>query len=167
MPPQIYRNLQGTRFELVPSVELGSFFQAAYLGRGLATLDWNRDGRTDFAISHLHAPAALVTNHTPNTQTPLIVRLIGRRGTREPTGATVTWVGSEPLQARLQTGGDGFLVTNEHRHQFAIPGDRNDVHLQVRWPDGHVQDFDTIPTETEVVLIEDRDEPVVLRRLSD
>lgn len=167
MPPQIYRNVNGQRFELIPAAELGPFFQGAYLGRGLATLDWNRDGRTDFATSHLQAPSALVTNRTTSTSRSLVVKLLGRRGTREPTGATVTWVGSQPLQARLQTGGDGFLVTNEHRHQFAIPQNLATVRLQVRWPDGHAQDFAAVRSGSEVLLMEDRPDPYILRTFAE
>ena len=86
MSPQLFHNRQGQRFEDVPADRLGGFFEGKYLGRGLATLDWNRDGRTDFAVSHLHGPAALVVNQTLAQGTPLVVRLVGRRGPRDPVG---------------------------------------------------------------------------------
>src|SRR6185369_14929592 len=78
MPPQVFRNQQGRRFTEVPGDTLGTFFQGRYLGRGLAKLDWNRDGRADVGISHLHAPFALLTNRTPSTGRLLTVRLAGR-----------------------------------------------------------------------------------------
>ncbi len=165
MPPQIYRNHQGFRFELVPAGQLGPFFQGSYLGRGLATWDWNRDGRTDAAISHLHAPIAVVTNRTVSALAPLVVRLIGRNGCREPTGASVAIVGANPPQVRLQTAGDGFLVTNERRHQFAIPQGTVHVHLEVRWPNGKTQQYENVPASAEVLLIEDRAEWLLLRQI--
>ncbi|HEV7225721.1 MAG TPA: FG-GAP-like repeat-containing protein, partial [Pirellulales bacterium] len=57
MPPQYFRNLGGGRFAERPAEELGDYFQGKYLGRGLARLDWNRDGREDFVVSHLDRAA--------------------------------------------------------------------------------------------------------------
>ncbi|MEX2408640.1 MAG: Smr/MutS family protein, partial [Rhodovibrionaceae bacterium] len=59
MRPQYFRNLGGGRFRELRAQELGPFFAGEYLGRGLARLDWNRDGREEAVISHIDAPAAL------------------------------------------------------------------------------------------------------------
>ncbi|HUQ71545.1 MAG TPA: FG-GAP-like repeat-containing protein, partial [Planctomycetaceae bacterium] len=155
MPPQLFQNRQGRRFAEVPADRLGPFFQQGYLGRGLALWDWNRDGRTDAAISHLHAPAAILTNRTAARGQPLVVRLIGRRGCREPTGATVTLVDGERTQVRLMTAGDGFLATNERRLLFSVAAGRPAVELLVRWPDGHHQTIRSVPANAEVAIIED------------
>ena len=164
MPPQVFHNLSGRRFAEVPRSVLGPFFEGNYLGRGLATLDWNRDGLTDTGISHLHAPFALLTNLTPPSSQPLVVRLIGRHGCREPTGALLRMQSGTTVQTRLQTAGDGFLVTNERRHQFAVPRGRSTAELEVRWPGGAVQHWPDVPAGCEVLLIEGRSQPVILRR---
>ena len=164
MPPQVFRNLGGKRFEEVPRNELGPFFQGHYLGRGLATLDWNRDGKTDVAISHLHAPFALVTNRTPSLTRQLIVRLAGRSGCLDPTGAVVRMRSGSREQIRLQTAGDGFLVANERRLAFSVFGDDRIDELEVRWPGGVTQRWTDIESAQEVLLIEGRDLPVTLSR---
>jgi hypothetical protein len=164
MPPQVFRNLQGRRFAEVPRSALGAFFQGNYLGRGLATLDWNRDGRPDAAISHIHAPFALLTNMTPPASEPLVVRLAGRTGCREPTGAVVRMKTRSAETVRLQTAGDGFLVTNERRLHFAVPPGESAVELDVRWPGGAVERWRSVPAGSDILLIEGRAEPVVLRR---
>jgi len=155
MVPQLFRNRDGRRFEEIPSDRLGPFFQQGYLGRGLALWDWNRDGRTDAAISHLHAPVAVVTNRTPSARQALVVRLIGRRGCREPTGTTVSLMDGHRTQFRLLTAGDGFLATNERRLAFFVESDRSTVDLTVTWPDGHEQRVHGCPASGEVVLVED------------
>ena len=167
MPPQVFRNLGGKRFDEVPRNELGPFFQGHYLGRGLATLDWNGDGKTDAAISHLHAPFALVTNHTPNPNRQLIVRLAGRRGCLDPTGAIVQIRSGARKQIRLQTAGDGFLVANERRLAFSISRDDRIDELEVRWPAGVIQRWTDVEPGQEVLLIEGRKLPVTLRRFED
>lgn len=183
MPPQVFQNLRGRRFAEIPQARLGKFFQGRYLGRGLAVLDWNRDGRTDVGISHLHAPVALLTNNTPAAGQPLVVRLIGRTGCREPTGASVRMKTKAddrlaspenttdrksthglPMETvRLQTGGDGFLVTNERRLHFSVPADQSVVDLEVRWPGGQTEQWIDVLAGQEILLIEGRQAPVSLR----
>jgi len=72
MRPQFFRNAGAGRFAELQGAAAGEFFQAEYLGRGLARLDRNRDGRQDFVVQHLESPAALVTNRTvrPDTSWP-------------------------------------------------------------------------------------------------
>lgn len=155
LPTQVFRNESGRRFVEVPAEKLGPFFARRHLGRGLARLDWNRDGRSDVAISHLHEPAALLTNlgRTPGMH-PLVIRLIGRRGCREPTGATVVVKSAAWESKRLQTAGDGFLVTNERKMAFCVPDNNALVHIAVRWPGGNSQVWEECPGDGEVLLIE-------------
>lgn len=136
MRPQVFMNLDGKRFEEVPAEKLGAFFQNTYLGRGLATLDWNKDGRTDVVISHLHAPAALVTNHTSRKYPRTVsLRLIGRHH-RRPVGATVSLNAGSIHATGFVTAGDGFLVSNEDTLRFAIPDSEQQLQISIRWPDG-------------------------------
>lgn len=162
--PQFYRNEGGRRFVEVPPDRLGPFFEGSYLGRGLAILDWNRDGATDFAVSHLHGTFALVTNATGPAQSPLVVRLIGRSGCREPTGARVEIRTAGRTQTRLLTGGDGFLVTNERRLSFAVPAENRSVDVTVTWPGGKQETWQEVPAGSEVLLIEGRAGPLIQRR---
>ena len=166
MPPQLYRNVRGERFEEVAASELGDFFQGKYLGRGLAIFDWNRDGKTDLGISHLHAPFALLTNRTANTGLPLVVRLVGTRGCRDPIGAKViARVGHESVY-RFLTAGDGFLVTNERRLHFSWPTIRQLDQLIVRWPDGHEDSWNDVEMGQEILVIEGRSHPIQLKDLN-
>lgn len=167
MRPQLFRNLAGRKFAEIPPRELPAFFGKTYLGRGLATLDWNRDGRIDFGVSNLHGPFALVTNHTESTRRPLIVRLAGRSGSRQPVGATVRVRIQGTNSIRLLTGGDGYLVSNEHRFAFWIPEDQQESEVEVRWPGGKIESWNGIRAGQELLLIEGKPQPVLLRDLLD
>ena len=160
LPPQIFRNQQGRRFTEVPAESLGAFFQRRYLGRGLAKFDWNRDGRVDVGISHLHGPFALLTNRTPPAGRMLNVRLAGRSGCREPIGATVTVDTDDSRIVRFLTAGDGFLATNERSLSFAVPQERETVRIEVAWPGGRHQQWNGVRTDQEVLLIEDQVEAI-------
>lgn len=164
LPPQIFRNQQGRRFAEVPGQMLGSFFQGRYLGRGLAKLDWNRDGRIDVGISHIHAPFALLTNHTAPAGRLLNVRLIGRSGCREPIGAKVTIHAEHSRLVRFLTAGDGFLVTNERFLSFAVPQASQTVRLEVDWPSGRHQQWNDVRTNQEILLVEGQPEVLPLQQ---
>lgn len=166
-PPQLFRNRDGMRFEEIGRDRLGPFFQQGYLGRGLAKWDWNRDGRPDFAISHLHDSLAIITNKTPSVGLPLVVRLIGRSGTREATGATVTLHAGDRKIVRMATAGDGYLVTNDHLLHFSVPRHESAVDLEVRWPDGHLESWRNVRPNQEIQIIEGELHPIVLRAYFD
>ncbi|MFM9961669.1 MAG: ASPIC/UnbV domain-containing protein, partial [Planctomycetaceae bacterium] len=158
LPPQVFHNQQGRSFAEIPGASLGAFFEGRYLGRGLAKLDWNRDGRTDVGISHLHAPFALLTNRTGPAGRLLNVRLIGRSGCREPIGAKVTVHAEHSRIVRFLTAGDGFLVSNERLLSFAVPQESQTVRLEVDWPGGGHQLWNDVRTDQEVLLMEGQPE---------
>ena len=163
MRPQLYRNIGGDHFEEVPADQLSPFFQQKALGRGVALLDWNRDGRLDFCVSHLHSPFALLTNRTEGWNRALILRLVGRRQSREPIGATViARVGTEKIY-RFLTAGHGYLVSNEQLIHLNWAGVNEFDELIVRWPDLHEQSWKKVKTGQELILIEDAAEPIVLK----
>ena len=70
MRPQFLRNTGGGRFLELPAGEIGPYFGRKHLGRGLARLDWNGDGRMDFAVANIGEPAALVTNASAGVGLP-------------------------------------------------------------------------------------------------
>lgn len=166
MPPQLFHNVGGRRFDEVPPSKLGPFFQRGYLGRGLARLDWNRDGRADFVVSHLHDRLALVTNETPQAGKTLAVRLIARTGARDAIGATVKIKTGNQDVYRLMTGGDGYLVNNERTLRFSTPPEQSTIDIEVRWLGGQVQRWQGIQPHTEILLIEGRPEAVRLQDFS-
>jgi len=160
MPPQYYRNLGGGKFEEVDSRTLGPFFEGKYRGRGLARLDWNRDGREDVAVSHLDHPAALLTNTTPSEGHFFALRLRGTASSRDAVGAIVTLRAGDKTAVQHLTGGDGFHATNQRRFVFGLGESRKVDQLQIRWPQGQTQTFDRLPVDVELLFLEGRRQPV-------
>ncbi len=164
MRPQYYRNLGQAKFVELPAKELGAFFQGAYLGRGLARIDWNRDGREDFVVSQINSPASLVTNQTASPGTFLAVRLVGVTGSRDAIGASLTLRVGEQTWTRQLTAGDGFQASNERKVIFGLGRAERIDELQVRWPAGGQQTFRDLPYNAEVLLIEGRPTAITLPR---
>jgi tetratricopeptide (TPR) repeat protein len=165
MRPQLFRNLHGEGFAEISPKSLGAFFEKRFLGRAIATLDWNRDGRMDFAMSHIHAPFSLVTNRTAWENQSVVIRLIGRRGAREATGAKVLAKVAGREIFRLVVAGDGFLVSNERSSVIPLPAGQPIEELEVKWPGGDVEKWFNLAAGNEVVLMEGRRTPFVVQLL--
>ncbi|MCH8829834.1 MAG: CRTAC1 family protein, partial [Planctomycetes bacterium] len=154
MPAQFHRNLGGGRFQELSAKKLGPFFAKKHLGRGLALIDWNRDGREDVVISHLDAPVALLTNITTETGHFLAVRLRGVRCSRDAIGTAVTVETVSGRQVRQLTAGGGYQASNERRLVFGLGKDDRVRKLTIRWPSGTVQQYDDLTADRELTFVE-------------
>jgi tetratricopeptide (TPR) repeat protein len=161
MPPLCYRNTGTGRFTTLAGKQLGQYFTRNYIGRGLARLDWNNDGRPDTVITHLDSPLALLTNTTPNTGHYLVLRLVGTASSRDAIGATVTARAGERTWVAQLTAGDGYLVNNQRQLLFGTgPATRIDQ-LSISWPSGLKQDLGPVQTDQTLKIIEGRGAVVV------
>jgi hypothetical protein len=148
------------RFEELQADSLGPFFAGKYLGRGLARLDWNRDGKEDFAVSHIGSPAALVVNRTQGAGHFLALRFRGVAGDRDAIGTTVrVTAGGRTLTSQL-TAGDGYQASNERRLVVGLGNAAHIDKLVVRWLSGVEQTFSNLSADMDVLLIEGRSELV-------
>lgn len=154
MPPQFFCNLGDGRFRELSPQTLGPFFAGVYLGRGLAKCDWNRDGAEDVVISHLEAPAALLTNTTSQRGHFVAVHLRGTASARDAIGTELRlMVGDEVLYRQL-TAGDGYQASNERMVVFGIEEHKAQTTIEIRWPSGQIETISEIPIDRHVLAIE-------------
>lgn len=132
MPAQALRNSAGS-FEIIPPSEVGEFFARNQLGRAVARLDWNGDGRQDICISHLDTPAAILTNETKPVGTMLSIRLVGVVSNRDAIGARVTVIQNSLRMTQQLIAGDGYQSRNEQSLYFSVPSTER-VTITVGWP---------------------------------
>ena len=154
MPPQYFRNRGDGRFEELPAALLGPFFEQRLLGRGMARLDWNRDGRDDFAVSHINASASLVTNVSPSPGNFLSVRLVSVTGDRDAFGSAVTVASGNAEWTQQLTAGDGYQASNERRLLFGLGNAEHVDILTIRWPSGRTETWNDLPANTDVIFRE-------------
>ncbi|MBX3450551.1 MAG: VCBS repeat-containing protein [Planctomycetaceae bacterium] len=156
MRAQFFSNDGRGRFAEISAERLGDYFTVEQLGRAAAIVDWNGDGLEDLVISHLDTPVALLTNQTPDCGNSVRIHLRGTVSSRDAIGATVTLeVGGKTILRQL-TAGDGFQASNQ-RHLVVGLGAADKVdRLTVRWPSGERSELDSIPVNTELLLIEGR-----------
>ena len=158
MPTQVYRNLGRGRFTEVSARSLGSFFEKHHLGRGLARLDWNRDGLDEFVVSHLEEPAALLLNSSESIGHSLAIQLRGTRCNRDAIGAIVQLSVGHRQVTRQLTAGDGYQASNERQLIFGL-GDATEIdELTVRWPAGPTQSWNHLTADQLLLIIEGVDQ---------
>ena len=155
MPTQFFRNAGSARFEEIPASQLGPWFGGKYLGRAVARIDWNRDGREDLVVGNLDSPTALLTNHTPAEGKFLALQLIGTMSAREAIGATVEVRSGGRTLSRQLVAGDGYQASNERQLIFGV-GATDVVDITVRWASGQRDVFESVSTSAFYRLVEGR-----------
>ncbi len=154
LPPQYFKNLGGGHFVELTGDSLGPYFQQNYLGRTVAVVDFDRDGRPDVCVSHLDVPAAVLANRTENAGHYLAVKLIGRTCSRDAFGASVQLTAGGRTWTQPLTAGGGYMATNERRLIFGLGQAEQVDRLEIRWPSGVKQGFEAVPVDQELLVVE-------------
>ena len=166
MSTQIFRNRGKARFQELPSNGLGSYFAKPVLGRALARIDWNRDGREDICVTHVDVPFSLLSNTTKFGGNSLVLSLRGVIGSRDAIGAIVQVQVGDRVLVRQLTSGDGFEASNEHKLIVGLGHAQKADAVTIRWPSGNRQVFSNLTSELEWIVIEGQSEPVGQSRAS-
>lgn len=132
------------------------------MGRGLARVNWNRDGREDFVVSNVDSPAILGTNSTNGPHHFLAVTLVGTRGERTAIGTRLTATFAGRSTTRQLTAGDGYMASNDRRLVIGLGSAEVVDSLRVQWPSGTETTFTNIPADCDLLVVEGDDEPRVL-----
>jgi tetratricopeptide (TPR) repeat protein len=163
MPPQFFLNRGEGNFVELTGQSLGPYFEQQYLGRSVAVLDFDRDGKPDACISHLDVPAALLANRTAAGHY-LAVKLIGRTCSREAYGATMWLTAGGRTRMQTLSAGGGYMATNERKAIFGLADCERVERLEIRWPSGAVQAFEGLAADQELMIVEGLAEPLPVPR---
>lgn len=161
MRPQFYQNNNG-RFDEVPPPAESAYMNKEQLGRGLARVDLNRDGRSDFVVSHIGSPAAVARNVTQPAGHFLTVHLVGTESSRDAIGTSVTVETSERKRTMQLLAGDGFHASNQRVLNFGLGEAVKVERMIVQWPSGVRQTFANIPADGEIKVRESLGSPVTV-----
>ncbi len=155
MLPKVFENSGGNFVERGETC--GPFFEGAYLGRSLAVLDWNRDGKGDWVVSHLDSPAAILENQTEPAGHYLGITCVGTVSERDATGTTcwITFAGRTTMQQLV--GGGGYNACDEKLMLFGLGTATVAERVELRWPTGQRQVFEQVAGDRVYRIIEGRD----------
>lgn len=154
MPIQYFHNIDGRKFEEGNSDDLGPAFQRKTLGRAMAVLDWNRDGKEDVAVIHLAERTSVLVNQTQQCGNGITVRVVGNLRDRDAVTTRVVASFSDRKIVRSIMAGDGYQSSNQKQLIFGI-GTANAVdQLQIEWTGGETTMISNIPAGQSIVVRE-------------
>jgi hypothetical protein len=154
MPAQYLPNLGQGQFGDDHSADRGPYFREKHFGRGIARLDWNRDGLEDFLVSHLDTPTALLTNTTPEPGNFVSHKLVGTNGDRDAIGTIAIIKADGRTLTRQLPAGDGYQTSNEKALTFGLGDFAGDVSLTIQWTSGTEQTFPKVPINQFLLAVE-------------
>lgn len=130
----------------------GPYFQEKYLGRAVASCDFDQDGDLDLAVVHQNQPLALLRNETDSGHW-LKVRFLGTHSNREGWLTTVTLRQNEKVFKQQLAGGTSYCAAHEPMLLFALPTS-DPVQLEIEWPSGKRQRREEVAVNGVVRLLE-------------
>lgn len=158
MRPQIFRNLGENRFEELNPQHAGPWFERKFLGRALATLDWNRDARTDFAVSHINAPASLVENQSPAAADAVTIHLHAVSSDRNAWFTQIEAHANNRVIKEQLRAGSGYHAANQRTIQIAPgpipPPNPQTISLTIHWPSGKSTSLPSVPLRSTIHVVE-------------
>ncbi|MDA0205108.1 MAG: CRTAC1 family protein [Acidobacteria bacterium] len=151
--PQVFRNVEGGRFQLANS-KLGADLSQPVVARGAAYADYDRDGDLDLVLSINNGPARLFRNDGGSSNFYLAIHLVGERSNRDGFGATVKLTNATGTQTQTARSGSSYCSQSESALTFGLGADGVVQKIEVIWPSGQTQSFDNVAADRRITIHE-------------
>lgn len=161
-PIMLFRNVKGgndRRFvDLVPVLDPS--IARPLVGRGSATFDFNRDGRTDMFVVDFEGPPLLLENHSTTAGHWLSLEFRSAAPNVFAYGARATArVGKEIWIGQVAPASSYLSSSDPEIHWGLGEFDQLDT-LTIRWPSGQEQTFENVPADQFLRITEGAELPV-------
>lgn len=153
MPSQILKNNKG-QFAWLQNPSPGKYFDTNWIGRGLSSLDYNRDGKMDMVATHLDRPAALLENRTSTSNHYVQFELVGTKSERDAIGAVVHVKSGDEQWVASMSAGEGYFGSNQHLIHVGVGKRQKIDSITVRWPSGLEETYSDLAIDKSYLAIE-------------
>ncbi len=161
-PPLLWRNvamgedtISGSRRFRIATRDVGPYFEASHVGRGVAYGDLDDDGDIDLVVNHKDGQAGILRNDTPMGDNRWIrLKLTGTQSNRDAIGSQVQVVTSSRTIVRQRKGGVSLESTNDPRLTIGVGPNETIETLIVRWPSGVETTLKNVATNQQLDLVE-------------
>ena len=134
-PLMLFHSQRGKRFlDLIP--QMSGDVTKPLVGRGLATGDFDNDGRVDFLVVDYEGNPMLFHNLSRTSNHWITLDLRGRAPNSFAYGAQVTARAGKQVWTGLVSPASSYLSSSDPRVHFGLGAVRRLDSLTVRWPDG-------------------------------
>lgn len=134
--PQLFRNLDGSKFQEVPPAT-GSGLAVVVPARGAAFGDLFNDGHIDVVLNNMDAPPTLLRNVVKNANHWLTLKLVGGpKSPRDAIGAKVFLTAGGVRQRADVFSGGSYGSSSDQRVHFGLGSASKIEKLEIHWPSG-------------------------------
>jgi hypothetical protein len=153
-PVHVFQKSSATKFSLLSGDEIGGYLAKNHVGRAVAAIDYNRDGRVDLSVTHQTEPVALLENETESENHWIRFQVVGRNVSRDAVGTrlVVNFGTEKSIVSRFS--GDGYMCSNEPLLHVGLADHASTVDVTVDWVDGSEQTFKSLSVDREWLLVQ-------------
>ena len=147
---QLFRNLRDGRFSLISPEESG--FTKARSSRGAAFGSLRGNGRIDIVVNNIDTEPFLYELAGTTSGRWVGIRLVGVTCNRDAIGARVSITAGGRTQIDEVRSADSFVSSSDVRLHFGVADAQLIEKVEIRWPDGSVEQHDGLATNREYVI---------------
>jgi enediyne biosynthesis protein E4 len=152
--PQLFRNLDGTKFQEVPA-STGSGLAVVIPARGAAFGDLFNDGHIDVVLNNMDAPPTLLRNVAKNANHWLTLKLVGGpKSTPDAIGAKVFLTAAGVRQRADVSSGGSYASTSDPRLHFGLGSATKVDKLEIHWPSGSSEEI-LVPGVDRILMVKE------------
>jgi hypothetical protein len=139
--PQLFRNLDGVKFQEVPPAT-GSGLADVIPARGAAFGDLFNDGRIDVVLNNMDSAPTLLRNVVKNSNHWITFRLVGgSKSPRDAVGAKVFLSTGVVRQRADVVSGGSYGSNSDPRVHFGLGPSIKVDRLEIHWPSGKKEEI--------------------------
>lgn len=150
---ELYRNLGHGRFKDL-ATDLGGDLLIPKSSRGAAFGDFDNDGNIDVLVINMNDRPSLYRNQGGTGNHWITLLLKGTRSNRDAIGARVEIQAGGKTQVGEVRSGGSYLSHNDMRLHFGLGSATRVDHIQIRWPNGNVEEVPGVSADQFVTIKE-------------
>jgi hypothetical protein len=151
--PLLFQNLKNGRFHEI-GLSAGAALARRYVGRGLASGDFENRGREDLVMTVLDGSPVLLRNQSVGTGHWILIKTVGTKSNRDGFGARIQITTGGLTQSEEVRANSSFESASDPRLHFGLGAADHVDKIIVHWLSGRVDKIGTENANQELIIKE-------------